>query len=165
LVSFSPEGIKPGKNKLKAIKEAKPPTDMKTICSFNRQCSFFCTLIKDFALIAASPIRLTRNDSVYKSGPLPKAGLNAFHILQETINFRTGHVFYKFRQAVCINHSCTNGISEPPGGLGAILTQVDKDRKFYSIFFVSCQLKNHEQNYSPFLLEAAAAIWGMDNFN
>jgi RNase H-like domain found in reverse transcriptase len=31
--------------------------------------------------------------------------------------------------------------------------------------FASRQLKDHEKNYSPFLLEAAAAIWGMDNFN
>lgn len=25
--------------------------------------------------------------------------------------------------------------------------------------------KDHEKNYSPFLLEAAAAVWGMDIFN
>jgi hypothetical protein len=31
--------------------------------------------------------------------------------------------------------------------------------------FASRQLKNHEKNYSPFLLEAAAAVWGMDVFN
>jgi hypothetical protein len=32
--TLTPEGIKPGKNKLKAIKDAKPPTDVKTIRSF-----------------------------------------------------------------------------------------------------------------------------------
>jgi hypothetical protein len=32
--TLTPEGIKPGENKLKAIKDAKPPTDVKTICSF-----------------------------------------------------------------------------------------------------------------------------------
>jgi hypothetical protein len=32
--TLTPEGIKPGKNKLKAIKDAKLPTDVKTICSF-----------------------------------------------------------------------------------------------------------------------------------
>jgi hypothetical protein len=51
-----------------------------------------------------------------------------------------------------------------PSGLGAILMQVDKDGKFYAISFASRQLKDHK-NYSPFLLEAAAAIWGMDFFN
>jgi len=29
----------------------------------------------------------------------------------------------------------------------------------------SRQLKEHEKNYSPFLLEAATTVWGMDNFN
>jgi RNase H-like domain found in reverse transcriptase len=42
---------------------------------------------------------------------------------------------------------------------------VDKDGKFYAISFASRQLKDHEKNYSPFLLEAAAAVWGMDHFN
>ena len=39
--TLTPEGIKPGKNKLKAIKDAKPPTDVKTIRSFVGLCNFF----------------------------------------------------------------------------------------------------------------------------
>jgi RNase H-like domain found in reverse transcriptase len=54
---------------------------------------------------------------------------------------------------------------DTPGGLGAFLTQVDKDRKFYDISLASWQLKDHEKNYSPFLLEAATAVWIMDFFN
>jgi hypothetical protein len=42
---------------------------------------------------------------------------------------------------------------------------VDKEGNFYAISFASRQLKDHEKNYSPFLLEAAAAFWGMDFFN
>jgi hypothetical protein len=57
------------------------------------------------------------------------------------------------------------GTADTPGGLRAIHTQVDKDGKFYAISFASCQLKDHEKNYSPFLLEAATAVWGMDHFN
>ncbi len=33
---------------------------------------------------------------------------------------------------------------------------------FSAIPFASRQLKDHEKNYSPFLLETAAVIWGMD---
>ncbi len=57
------------------------------------------------------------------------------------------------------------GTADTPGGLGVILTQVDQEGKFYAISFASCQLKDHEKNYSSFLLEAAAAVWGMDHFN
>ncbi len=43
------------------------------------------------------------------------------------------------------------GTSETPGGLKAILTQVDKDGNFCAISFASRQLKDHEKNYSHFL--------------
>jgi hypothetical protein len=73
-----PEGIKPGKNKLKAIKNAKPPTDIKTIRSFMGLCNFFQTQIKDFALITTPLFRMTRKDCGYISGTLPEAVLQAF---------------------------------------------------------------------------------------
>ncbi len=57
------------------------------------------------------------------------------------------------------------GTADTPGGLRPILTQVNKNGRFYAISFASRQLKNHKKNYSPFLLEAAAAVWGMDHFN
>ncbi len=68
------------------------------------------------------------------------------------------------RQYALITDAAT-GTADTPGGLGAILTQVDKDGNFYAISFASRQLKDHEKNYSPFLLEATAAVWGMDFFN
>ena len=68
------------------------------------------------------------------------------------------------RQYALITDAAT-GTADTPGGLGAILTQVDKDGNFHAISFASRQLKDHEVNYSPFLLEAAAAVWGMDFFN
>ncbi len=46
--TLTPEGIKPSKNEPKAIKSAKPPTDIKTIWSFDRLCNFFRTHIKNF---------------------------------------------------------------------------------------------------------------------
>jgi hypothetical protein len=83
--TLTPEGIKPGKNKLKAIKSAKPPTDVKTIRSFVRLCNFFQTHIKNFAIIAAPLFKLTRKDSGYKGGPLPKESMDAFCILQNSL--------------------------------------------------------------------------------
>jgi hypothetical protein len=72
------EGIKPGKNKLKVIQTAKPPNEIKTICSFVRLCNFFRTHIKDFAVITAPLFQLTRKDSRYKGGPLPEPAMKAF---------------------------------------------------------------------------------------
>jgi hypothetical protein len=68
---LTPEGIKPGRNKLQAIRDAQPPTNIKMVRSFVGLCNFFRTHIKDFAIIATPLFKVTREDSGYKSGLLP----------------------------------------------------------------------------------------------
>ncbi len=57
------------------------------------------------------------------------------------------------------------GDDKKPGGLGAIFTQVDKTGQHCVIAYASRKLQKHECNYTPFLLEMQAAIWGMDHFS
>jgi len=90
-----PEGIKPGKNKLKEIKDEKPPTDMKTIRSFVGLCNFFRTHIKDFALITAPLFQLMRKDSGYKSGPMSDQALQVFYALQKQLTLEPVMAFPK----------------------------------------------------------------------
>ncbi len=61
------------------------------------------------------------------------------------------------RQYALITDAAT-GTADTAGGLGAILTQKDKFDNYYAISYASRQLKDHEKNYSPFLLESAAAV-------
>jgi hypothetical protein len=56
----------------------------------------------------------------------------------------------------------STGSATEAGGLGAILTQIDKEGKFHVISYRSRQLVKHKKNYSPYLLEMQAGIWGMD---
>jgi hypothetical protein len=56
---LTPEGIKPGRNKLQAIHDAQPPTNIKMVRSFVGLCNFFWTHIKDFAIIAAPLFKVT----------------------------------------------------------------------------------------------------------
>ncbi len=163
--TLTPEGIKPGKNKLKAIQTAKPPNDIKTICSFARLCNFFRTHIKDFAVIAAPLFWLTRKDSGYKGGPLSEPAMKAFINLRKQLISEPEMAFPRMDRQYALITDAATGTVDTPGGLGVLLTQVDPDGRFYAISFASCQLKDHEKNYSPFLLEAAAAVWGMDHFN
>ncbi len=83
--TLTPEGIKPRKNKLKAIQTARPPNDVKTIRSFVGLCNFFRMHIKDFAVIAAPLFRLTRKDSGYKGGPLPESAMKVFINLRKQL--------------------------------------------------------------------------------
>jgi hypothetical protein len=163
--TITQEGIKPGKNKLKAIKNAKPPTDVKTICSFVGLCNFFGTHIKNFTIIAAPLFKLTRKDSGYKGGPLPKEAMDAFCILQNSLTSELVMAFPRADRQYALITDAATGTAKTAGGLGAILTQKDEYDNFYGISYASRQHKDHEKNYSPFRLDAAAAVWGMDVFN
>jgi hypothetical protein len=52
-----------------------------------------------------------------------------------------------------------------PGGLCTNLAQRNGKGKVQIISHASRQLKENEKNYTEFLLETAAASWGIDNFN
>jgi hypothetical protein len=127
--------------------------------------TFSRTHIKNFAIIAAPLFKLTRKDSGYKGGPLPKEAMDAFCILQNSL---TSQPVMAFPQPDCQYALITDvatGMADTAGGLGTILTQKDEFDNFFAISYASRQLKDHEKNNSPFLLEAAAAVWGMDVFN
>jgi hypothetical protein len=57
------------------------------------------------------------------------------------------------------------GNDKKPGGLGAILIQVNPNGQHCIITYTSRKLQKHECNYTPFLLEMQAAIWSMDHFS
>ncbi len=160
--TLTPAGIKPGKNKLKAIKNAKPPTDVKTIRSFVGLCNFFRTHIKNFAIITAPLLKLTRKDSDYKGGPLPKEAMDAFCILQNSLTSEPVMAFPRAHRQYALITDAATGTADTAGGLE---TQKEEFDNFNAISYASRQLKDHEKNYSPFLLVAAAAVWGMDIFN
>jgi hypothetical protein len=151
--TLTPGGIKPGKNKLKAIKNAKPPMDVKTIRSFFRLCNFFQTHIKNFAIITAPLFKLTCKDSGYKGGPVPKEAMNAFSTLQKSLMSEPVMVFPRADCQYALISDATTGTTDMAGGLGTILTQKDEFDNFYAILYASRQLKDHEKNYSPFLLK------------
>jgi Reverse transcriptase (RNA-dependent DNA polymerase) len=76
------EGIFPGTDKLKAVKEAQPPGNVKQICQFLGLCNFFRGHIQNLAQITSPLTHLTKKDSGCKQGPLPQNALRAFCHLQ-----------------------------------------------------------------------------------
>ncbi len=123
------------------------------------------THIKDFAIIAAPLFKVTRMDSGYKNGPLPPDALHTFKVLQLQLTSDPVMDFPRSDGRYSLITDAATSTADFSGGLGAILTQMDDNGNNYAISFASRQLKDHGENYSPFLLEAAAAIWGMEVFN
>jgi hypothetical protein len=163
--TLTPEGIKPGEAKLKAIKNAAPPNDIKEIPSFMGLCNFFLHHIQDFAIIAAPLFKLTRLDSGYQSGPLPHSALEAFKTLQTQLSKQPALAFPRNNWDYLLIMEAYLPDQDSPGGLCANLAQRNDQGIIQIIAYASRQLKENEKNYTKFLLETAAAAWGMDNFN
>ncbi len=163
--TLTPEGIKPGEAKLKAIRNAKPPSDIKEIWSFMGLCNFFRHHIQDFAITAAPLFKLTRQDSRYLAGPLPTTALEAFKMLQNQLFKQPALAFPRTDWNYLLITGAYIPDQNSPGGLCATLAQRNKKCKVQIISHASRQLKENEKNYTKFLLETATAAWGMDNFN
>jgi hypothetical protein len=120
--------------------------------------NFFHTHIKDFAIITAPLFKVSRKDSGYKNGPLPPDALHAFKILQQQLVSDPVMAFPRADRKYALITEAATGTADSAGGFGAILTQINEHGNHYRISFASIQLKNHEKNFFPFLLEAAAAV-------
>jgi hypothetical protein len=108
---------------------------------------------------------LTKKECSWKGGQLPPDTLTAFLELQTylcsepIVDYPRNHCPY----ALIVDASL--GDDKKLGGLGTILTQIDKTGQHCVIAYASRKLQKHECNYTPFLLEMQAAIWGMDHFS
>jgi len=162
---LTPEGVLPGTDKTAVIKSAAPPDNVQRVRQFLGLCNFFRNHIRDFATRSHPLTVLTRKDCPWKGGPLPDDALKAFNELKSALTSSPIIAFpRKDRQYALITDAAT-GDSNNPGGMGAILTQIDQDGKFYVIAYASRKLVKHELNYTPFLLEMHAAVWGMEHFS
>ncbi len=82
---LSKDGIFPGTDKLKAVRDAEPPQNVKQIRQFLGLCNFFRGHIQNFAQITSPLTHLTKKDSGWKQGSLPENALRAFRHLQSLL--------------------------------------------------------------------------------
>ena len=158
-------GIKPGIDKLKAVKETLPPKNVHEIRQFLGLCNFFRTHVRNFAQISAPLTALTRKDSPWKTGPLPDDALLAFRELQSILCSEPVVDYPRKDRPYSLITDAALGDEKNEGGLGAILTQQNQKGEHCVIAYASRKLQKHEKNYTPFLLEMQAAIWAMDHFS
>lgn len=162
---LTPEGIKPGSDKLKAVAKAPVPTTVREVRQFLGLCNFFRNHVKNFAQVSAPLTKLTRKDSPWKSGPLPDEALQAFRELQTHLVSEPVVAYPKRNRPYALITDASLGDDLKPGGLGAILTQIDENQSHQVIAYASRKLQKFESNYTPFLLEMQAALWGMEHFS
>ena len=159
------EGVKPGADKLKAVEKAIPPENVHEVRQFLGLCNFFRTHVRNFAQITAPLTALTRKDCSWKGGEMPKLALKAFRELQSYLCSEPVVAYPRRDRTYALITDASLGVAEKPGGLGAILTQIDKKGDHHVVAYASRKLQKHEANYTPFLLEMQAALWGMDHYD
>jgi hypothetical protein len=158
------QGIKPGSCKLKAVAQTKPPISVHEVRQFLGLCNFFRAHVKNFAQVSAPLCQLTKKECKWKSGPLPEDALRSFRTLQSILVSEPVVDFPKPDRPYALITDASLGDDHIPGGLGAILTQIDEKGNHRVIAYASRKLLKHEKNYTPFLIEMQAATWAMDHF-
>ena len=162
---LTPNGILPGIDKLQAVRESTPPTNVHQVRSFLGLCNFFRSHVKNFSRIATPLNQLTRKDCAWRGGKLNEDALKAFNELKSSLCSEPVVAYPRKDRpySLIVDAATGNGTSE--GGVGAILCQQDAKEKYCVIAYASRALIKHEKNYTPFLLEMMAAVWAMEHFD
>ena len=142
--SISGEDIRPGEEKMQAIKEFPTPETPKKIREFVGLANYFRFLLPNFSAHSAKLTDLFRKDSEYKAGPLPAGAFGAFQALQMA-HPRAGTDFI-------LTTDAATGDSANPGGMGAVLSQIHDHGQEKVVAYASRALKPNEKNYSACLL-------------
>jgi hypothetical protein len=158
------QGILSGMDKLKAVKSTPPPANVHEVLQFLGLCNFFWCHVRNFAQITAPLTALTKKECSWKGGPLPPDALTAFQELQTYLCSEPVVDYPRKDCPYALITDASLGDEKKPGGLSTILTQLNQQGEHCVIAYASRKLQKHERNYTPFLLEMQAAIWGMEHF-
>ena len=155
---ISREGVAPAKDKIEAVKQFTAPSTMTEVRAFIGFCNYFRRMIANFSRLAAPLINLTKKSSDWKSGILPPDAIESFD---------------KLKSALCtspvIGFSRTGGqyiltVDAATTGLGAIMSQ-EYNGKEKVISYWSRTLRDHEKNYTPYMLEMTAVCSALEHFH
>ena len=157
------EGVGPGDDKTKAIREYQCPNSVKKIREFLGMANYFRFLIPNFAKNAGAMSALLQKASGYKKGEMPPAAREGFENIRNALMLQPIVRHPSKRGEYHLTTDASQGDKDHPGGVGAVLSQfVDGQERV--IAYASRSLKSFEKNYPAYLLELAAAEWAIDHF-
>ena len=154
---ISRNGIAPGSEKTEALRNFPPPSNQQEVRRFIGMANYFRGHIPQFAQTARYLTKLTCKDSSWTAGPLPEEAKEAFDRLRQQLASAPVTALPRPNEPYTLE---TDASTE---GLGACLTQVQDGVKRV-IGYASKGLERHERNYTAFLLEHRAAVFGIEHF-
>ena len=163
------DGIQPGTDKTKAVRDFPEPNNVKQIRQFVGLASFFREMIPNFSKMSAHLTALTRKDLEWKGGPLPNNAKIAFEKLKDLLTKKPVIAYARkdlpFRVYCDASAGSNKDNVKIPGGLGVVLTQVHENKVERVVGYASRQLHKHKENYSAYLLELLAITFACQQFH
>ena len=147
---FSAQGMSPDHAKVKAIKQADPPTSVSDVRSLLGMTNYVSLFIRNYADIVAPLRDLTYKDVEFKWQEVHQ---KALHQLKCSLTYDEVMAYFDPHKKTVLF------VDASPVGLGAMLTQSGK-----VISYASKALSSLERRYSKIEREALAITWGCHHF-
>src|SRR6266536_1664007 len=149
-------GIRPDPDKIEKVKNFPVPNNLTELRAALGLFSYYRKFIKDFSRIAKPITSLLKKDIPFK---WTQKHQTAFNNLKERLTLAPILSYPDF-ELPFILYTDASGT-----GLGAVLSQKQKDGKEHVISYASRSLNVYEQNYSVTDQECLAIVWALKKFS
>ena len=154
--TITPAGLKPNDDQLKVVKEYPSPKNVKELRQFLGLASYYRRFIKEFAKIAHPLHALTCKGKVFV---WTEECQSAFQDLKRKLVTAPVLAIPNFDKGFLLETDASIK------GLGAVLSQQQKDDHMHPVAFASRALSTPEKNYSVTDLETLAVVWAVSHFH
>ena len=153
---FDKKGMTPDPKKVEALQMTEAPSNASEVRSFLSSVAFCSRYIPNFATITAPLRRLTCKDQKWQWTEVEENSLK--EMKQALLSSGTLGYFD-------INKETVVYVDGSPVGVGAVLTQKDKQGNIKPIYYASRSLSPVESRYSQLEREALAVHWAIKRFH
>ena len=167
---ISGKGYRPDPAKTFAILNCQVPKTLKGVRSFIGMIQFYRNHFPEFSELIKPLSRLTSARSGWSGGVLKGEALATFEKCKALLAKRPVLAYpdMNLKMHLFVDGSLGEVDNEDSGGLSACLIQFEGDdvsKPPRCLGFASRTLLKHERNYSAFLVENAAAVFGIEHFS
>ena len=151
---FTKDGVSPTEERVRALKECKAPTDVKSLRSFLCTVLWSSRFMRDVCSVAAPLWHLTKDGVPWQWTEVEQ---RAFEALRELITTKCMGYFRKDWETEVITDAS-------PVGLGAVVCQYDPadPTRGHIVCFLSRLLTDTERRYSQAEKEALGVVWACE---
>ena len=157
----SDEGIKPVKDRIRAIQDMVPPTTVSELKSFLGMCNWFQKFVPrlaEKAVLLTNLLKKGESDEGKLPNPLPQDVLDSFEAVKTALAQATTLSYPDFHRPFILSTDASHVAA------GAVLTQPDESGAERPIAFYSSKFSKSELNYDVVNKEILAAVKAMKHF-